>query len=159
MKKHEKLARQILKDHPEQGEVHITEDGQPFFSGIKARNYAGKNRHDKKPTIFFSSGNEPEDNSDLEAAIEKLKSRNATLEATLEATSNAADLGEDVPELNTESAAEVVAVVELREKIAEAEKHSGQMEEALKSSQEAQKNAEKELKDLQAANAKSKSKK
>ncbi|MEO2080610.1 MAG: hypothetical protein ABGW88_13700 [Leeuwenhoekiella sp.] len=148
MKKQQKLADEILANHPDQNVVYITEDNQPFFSPIKAKNHAAYRKHDKEPKAFFREGSEPEDETELQAKYEKVQSRNTIVEAVLEAIGNAANLEIPAEEITPETPQEVVAVLELREEFEEANLKANQLETALNKANEAKAAVEAELKKL-----------
>lgn len=113
--KNQKLANSILNDNPENSVVYITEDQQPFLSLDKANNHTAIRSLEKSPKAFFRQGFEPEDNSDMEAALEKAVIRNEELETVREQMLRAANLKDTPFEVDGETPNEVAAIVELRE--------------------------------------------
>lgn len=111
-----KTAENLLKENPSENAVHMTEDGQGFFSELRAKNHA-RNRGLKTPETFFREGHEPEDVQELEAELQTAKERVAELETVLGQIAKTANLEEQPVKINAKTAAETVAVVQLRETV------------------------------------------
>lgn len=112
--KNQKRADQILKDHPKENTVFITEDGQPFFLENKAKNHAKANDMDD-PEVFFREGTAPENDKELEEALLEAENHIAVQQNVIDQVKQSADLDGDPVEVDNDTDEVVVQVVQLRE--------------------------------------------
>lgn len=117
MSKLKKIADEILKDHPGENKVIITQDGQGFFNELAATQHHKRNSFKNEPEVFFREGFVPEDTKELEEDLLQTKETNANLEFAIKQVIDAADLDAEDPEVNGQTLQVVAVVVELREKL------------------------------------------
>lgn len=121
MSKLKKIAESVLKDHPAQNQVFITEDGQAFFSELSANQHNKRSAFESNPEPFYREGFEPEDTKELEEDLKATKAEKDKLVALVTEVFDATDLTKDAPEVNQETPEVVAKVVSLREAITEKE--------------------------------------
>ena len=122
--KNQKLANKILAENPKENAVYITEDGQAFFSRIKANNHTASRKFEKDPEVFFRKGFEPTDEKELETsladALEKLKNAEHFILDIVEAS----DLEKEPKAIDPETPDVVAQILQLRESLKEVQAES-----------------------------------
>lgn len=146
--KFQKKADNILAEHPEESKVIIVENGQCFFNEQAAQNYHDTMKFEKDLEVFFRDGIEPEDDSDLAEAYEKVQQENGDLKELIEKIREALSSEETIT-VDMDTPEEVTNIVQLREALdAEIEANNNLQEnlsalkEAVKTDQETEKKKE-----------------
>ncbi len=107
----EKLAKQLLKDHPEQNVVFVSESGQAFFNKNAAENHEAT--RGEKVFPFFRKGSAPDTEmaETLEEVQEALAERKSVVETVIKVATED-NHGIEVSPATDEAIAEVVQLKE-----------------------------------------------
>ncbi len=115
--KNQKTAEALLKGSPEETQVYITEDGQPFFCKAYAERHHRDKGFEKDIEVFFREGFEPEDEEDLQKALELRTAEKEELDEILASVDAVADLEQDYEPVEQDTHETVTAVIALRERL------------------------------------------
>jgi hypothetical protein len=119
MKSVQEKASQILKENPSENQVFFTEDEQAFFTKLKAYNHNKNRGFDSEPIVFSREGYEPEKQQELQEELQMFKEENQKLSKIIEGVMLASDLSLAIPVIDQETPEAIVAVISLRELIAD----------------------------------------
>lgn len=110
------IAEGYLKEHPNQNQVFITEDGQGFFSKGSAQNWANERKFEE-PEVFFRDGYSDESVENLEDQLGASQENEKALKGILEKVQDLANIdAEEEIQIEEGDHEAVKTVAELRDK-------------------------------------------
>ena len=144
-------ANKILLANPEQSKVIIVENGQCFFSEVDASNYHSKMKFEKDPEVFFREGDQPEDDLDLQEALQQSKSDKEDLEELVAQITDALDPEVEIS-VNQETPEQVADIVKLREALQSETEKNEELQGELETEKQKSQDLQQELDALKQAN-------